>query len=72
MDDDDECDEGGRDDRNLEMRIFERRKTDETASAGESHKLNEKINIIQNELQDIKRMQDRILSILESKISSLI
>lgn len=67
MDDDDECDEGGRDDRNLEMRIFERRKTDETASAGESHKLNEKINIIQNELQDIKRMQDRILSILESK-----
>ena len=66
MEDDD--DEGGRDDRNLEMRIFERRKTDETASAGESHKLNEKINIIQNELQDIKRIQDRILSILESKI----
>ena len=72
MEDDDECDEGGRDDRNLEMRIFERRKTDETASAGESHKLNEKINIIQNEIQDIKRIQDRILNILESKISSLI
>jgi hypothetical protein len=61
-----EDDEEG-DDPKLEMRIFERRKTDETASAGESHKLNEKINIIQNELQDIKRMQDRILSILESK-----
>ena len=62
MDDDDEGD-----DQNLEMRIFERRKTDETASAGESHKLNEKINIIQNEIQDIKRIQDRILNLLESK-----
>jgi hypothetical protein len=63
-----EEDEGDdRDDRNLEMRIYERRKTDETASAGESHKLNEKINIIQNELQDIKRIQDRILNILEGK-----
>lgn len=51
------------------MRIFERRKTDEIANAGESHKLNEKINIIQNELQDIKRMQDRILNILEGKIN---
>lgn len=64
MDDDDEGD-----DQNLEMRIFERRKTDETASAGESHKLNEKINIIQNEIQDIKRIQDRILNLLESKYS---
>ena len=27
------------------------------------------INIIQNELQDIKRMQDRILNILEGKIN---
>ena len=51
------------------MRIFERRKTDEIANAGESHKLNEKINIIQNELQDIKRIQDRILDILEGKIN---
>ena len=67
MEDDD--DEGGRDVRNLEMRIFERRKTDEIANAGESHKLNEKINIIQNELQDIKRIQDRILNILEGKIN---
>jgi len=65
MEDDDEGDEG--DDQNLEMRIFERRKTDEMASAGESHKLNEKINIIQNEIQDIKRIQDRILNLLESK-----
>ena len=65
MDDDDEGD-----DQNLEMRIFERRKTDETASAGESHKLNEKINIIQNEIQDIKRIQDRILNLLESKYNS--
>lgn len=65
MDDEDESD-----DRNLEMRIFERRKTDETASAGESHKLNEKINIIQNEIQDIKRIQDRILNLLESKYNS--
>ncbi len=48
MDDDDECDEGGRDDRNLEMRIFERRKTDETASAGESHKLNQAFYFITN------------------------
>jgi hypothetical protein len=61
-----EDDEEG-DDPKLEMRIFERRRTDETASAGESHKLNEKINIIQNELRDIKRIQDRILSILERK-----
>jgi hypothetical protein len=68
MDDDDEGDEG--DNQNLEMRIFERRKTDETASAGESHKLNEKINIIQNEIQDIKRIQDRILNLLESKYNS--
>jgi len=45
--------------------ILEMRKTGEMASAGESRKLNEKINIIQNELQDIKRMQNRILSILE-------
>uniref|UniRef100_A0A6C0EXQ0 Uncharacterized protein n=1 Tax=viral metagenome TaxID=1070528 RepID=A0A6C0EXQ0_9ZZZZ len=60
-------DEEEGDDPKLEMRIFERRRTDETASAGESHKLNEKINIIQNELQDIKRIQDRILSILERK-----
>ena len=68
MDDDEEGDEGNEDNnRNLEMRIFERRKTDETASAGESHKLNEKINIIQNEIQDIKRIQDRILNLLESK-----
>ena len=65
----DDDDEGGRDVRNLEMRIFERRKTDEIANAGESHKLNEKINIIQNELQDIKRIQDRILNILEGKIN---
>ena len=65
MDDDDEVDN-----QNLEMRIFERRKTDETASAGESHKLNEKINIIQNEIQDIKRIQDRILNLLESKYNS--
>jgi hypothetical protein len=62
MDDEDEGDE-----QNLEMRITERRKTDETASAGESHKLNEKINIIQNEIQDIRRIQDRILNLLESK-----
>ncbi len=60
-DDDDEEGGGG------DIRIFEKRKTDEMASAGESHKLNEKINIIQNELQDIKRIQDRILSILERK-----
>jgi hypothetical protein len=59
--DDDEEGGGG------DIRIFEKRKTDETANAGESHKLNEKINIIQNELQDIKRIQDRILSILERK-----
>jgi hypothetical protein len=65
MDDDDEGNEG--DNQNLEMRIFERRKTDETTSAGESHKLNEKINIIQNEIQDIKRIQNRILNLLESK-----
>jgi hypothetical protein len=63
-----EEDEG--DDRNLEMRIYERRKTDEMASAGESHKLNEKINIIQNEIQDIKRIQDRILNLLESKYNT--
>jgi hypothetical protein len=62
MDDEDEGDV-----QNLEMRITERRKTDETASAGESQKLNEKINIIQNELQDIKRIQDRILNLLEGK-----
>ena len=62
MDDEDEGD-----DQNLEMRIIERRKTDGTARTGESHKLNEKINIIQNELQDIKRIQDRILNILEGK-----
>lgn len=62
MDDEDEGD-----DQNLEMRITERRKTDETPRTGESHKLNEKINIIQNELQDIKRIQDRILNILEGK-----
>ena len=68
MEDDEEGNEGNEDNnRNLEMRIFERRKTDETASAGESHKLNEKINIIQNEIQDIKRIQDRILNLLESK-----
>jgi hypothetical protein len=66
-----EEDEGDdRDDRNLEMRIYERRKTDETASAGESHKLNEKINIIQNEIQDIRRIQDRILNLLESKYNT--
>ena len=53
----------------LEMRISEMRKTGEMASAGESRKLNEKINIIQNELQDIKRIQDRILSILERQTS---
>ena len=71
MDDDEEGDEGNEDNnRNLEMRIFERRKTDETASAGESHKLNEKINIIQNEIQDIKRIQDRILNLLESKYNT--
>jgi len=65
------ADEGDdRDDRNLEMRIYERRKTDETASAGESHKLNEKINIIQNEIQDIRRIQDRILNLLESKYNT--
>ena len=70
MDDEEEGNEGNEDNnRNLEMRIFERRKTDETASAGESHKLNEKINIIQNEIQDIKRIQDRILNLLESKYS---
>jgi hypothetical protein len=57
-------DDGGSGD-NLEMRISEMRKTGEMASVGESRKLNEKINIIQNELQDIKRVQDRILSILE-------
>jgi hypothetical protein len=71
MEDDEEGGYGGGcegNNQNLEMRIFERRKTDETANAGEYHKLNEKINIIQNDLQDIKRMQDRILSILESKI----
>ena len=71
MDDEEEGNEGNEDNnRNLEMRIFERRKTDETASAGESHKLNEKINIIQNEIQDIKRIQDRILNLLESKYNS--
>ena len=52
------------------MRIFERRKTDEIANAGESHKLNEKINIIQNEIQDIRRIQDRILNLLESKYNT--
>ena len=66
-----EEDEGDeRDDPNLEMRIYERRKTDEMASAGESHKLNEKINIIQNEIQDIRRIQDRILNLLESKYNT--
>ena len=71
MDDEEEGNEGNEDNnRNLEMRIFERRKTDETASAGESHKLNEKINIIQNEIQDIKRIQDRILNLLESKYNT--
>lgn len=66
-----EEDEGDdRDDQNLEMRIYERRKTDEMASAGESHKLNEKINIIQNEIQDIRRIQDRILNLLESKYNT--
>lgn len=66
-----EEDEGDdRYDRNLEMRIYERRKTDEIASAGESHKLNEKINIIQNEIQDIRRIQDRILNLLESKYNT--
>jgi hypothetical protein len=64
---DDEYEGNEGNNRNLEMRIYERRKTDETASAGESHKLNEKINIIQNEIQDIKRIQDRILNLLESK-----
>lgn len=63
-----EDDEG--DDPNLEMRIYERRKTDETASAGDSHKLNEKINIIQNEIQNIRRIQDRILNLLESKYNT--
>ena len=63
-----EEDEGN--DLNLEMRIYERRKTDEMASAGESHKLNEKINIIQNEIQDIRRIQDRILNLLESKYNT--
>jgi hypothetical protein len=64
---DDEYEGNEGNNRNLEMRIYERRKTDETVSAGESHKLNEKINIIQNEIQDIKRIQDRILNLLESK-----
>ena len=54
---------------NLETRIFERYKTGETTESGEYHKINEKINIIQNEIQDIKRMQDRILSILDSKFN---
>ena len=63
-----EEDEGN--DLNLEMRIYERRKTDEMASAGESHKLNEKINIIQNEIQAIRRIQDRILNLLESKYNT--
>ena len=63
-----EEDEGN--DLNLEMRIYERRKTDEMASAGESHKLNEKINIIQNDIQDIRRIQDRILNLLESKYNT--
>jgi len=64
MEDSGDVDDGGSGD-NLEMQIPEMRKTGEMASAGESRKLNEKINIIQNELQDIKRIQDRILSILE-------
>ena len=63
----DDGDDGGSGD-NLAMGIYEMRKTGETASAGESRKLNEKINIIQNDLQDIKRIQDRILSILERQI----
>lgn len=66
-DGDGDRDDGGSGD-NLEMGIYEKRKTGEMASAGESHKLNEKINIIQNDLQDIKRIQDRILSILERQI----
>jgi hypothetical protein len=67
---DDEYEGNEGNNRNLEMRIYERRKTDETVSAGESHKLNEKINIIQNEIQDIKRIQDRILNLLESKYNT--
>jgi hypothetical protein len=59
MEDSGDGDDGGSGD------ILEMRKTGEMASVGESRKLNEKINIIQNELQDIKRIQDRILSILE-------